>query len=210
MIVFLGPSRTICSLFENDTNIHIFTHRDTTLFVTATDTLSYVFRTETINPLDSIFISATGNIFATNRILSSHSTANLKEASFSFTWRSLCEDLKRGTDTLQFHLLVRDNECPQSRTQKAVINIVVIPPPPDPAPVMQCTRTTGSNSVLVRWNKPASHGKYFSQYVLLRKNVNGTWDQLATVPADSALVYEDINAFANERKQHLLFFVCHQ
>ncbi|MES2778479.1 MAG: hypothetical protein V4651_01160, partial [Bacteroidota bacterium] len=48
------PSRNICSLFQNDTTQSIFSHRDTILYVTATDTLTYTFYSETINPLDSL------------------------------------------------------------------------------------------------------------------------------------------------------------
>ncbi len=128
------------------------------------------------------------------------STANLKIASYSFRWRSLCDDLNRGTDTIVLQLLVRDNECPQSRTQKATVKIIVVPPPVDPPPVMQCTRSMGTNSVLVRWIKPAAPGKYFSHYVLMRKNANNTWDQLAIVTHDSALVYEDNTALENEQR----------
>lgn len=192
-------SRNICSLFQNDTTQSIFLHRDTILYVTATDTLSYTFYSETINPLDSVFISAGGNIFATNRLLSFNATANLQVASYSFNWRSLCDDLKRGTDTIVLQLLVRDNQCPQSRTQKASVKIIVVPPPVDPPPVMQCTRSTGTNSVVVKWSKPAKQNKYFSHYVLVRKNADGTWDRLAEVTHDSAFQYADNNAINNEQ-----------
>lgn len=191
------PSRNICSLFQNDTTQNIFNHLDTILYVTATDTLSYTFITETINPQDSVFLTAGGNIFATNRLLSFHATAGLQKASYSFNWRSLCDDLKRGTDTIVLQLQVRDNECPQSRTQKANVKIVVVPPPVDPAPAMQCIRSTGPNSVLVKWSKPAAHSRYFSHYVLVRKNADGTWDQLTTVTHDSAFVLEDKNSVNN-------------
>ncbi len=193
------PSRNICSLFQNDTNLALFNHADTILYVTATDTLSYVFNTESINPFDSVFISAGGNIFATNRVLSFQHIAGLQKATYSIAWRSLCDDTKRGTDTILLQLLVRDNQCPQSRTQKATVKIIVLLPPPPPPPVLQCIRSTGPNSAMVRWSKPANPGKYFSRYVLLRKNTNGTWDQLAVVTNLDAFMIEDKDAINNEQ-----------
>lgn len=193
-------SRTICSIFQNDTTQAVFMQKDTILHITATDTLSYTFFSESINPLDSVFISVKGNLLATNRLLSSRLLSNLQKASYSFTWRSICDDINRGTDTLKLELFVRDNQCPQSRTQKASISIVVLPPAVIPAPVMQCVRSTGKNSSLVRWSKPTHPGKYFSQYVLIRKMPDGSWKQLATVTHDSAFVFEDTESEDNENQ----------
>lgn len=202
-----SPSRTICSLFQNDTNQSLFAYADTILYVIATDTLTYTFSAESIVPLDSVFISVGGNIFATNRVLSTQAISSLKKASYFFTWRSICDDMKRSTDTIKLQLLIRDNECPQSRTQKAEIRIIVLPPPTDFPPSMQCTRSTGVNSVLVKWNKPNPTRKYFSHYVLLRKNNNGLWKELAIVKHDSAFVFEDNEATDNVN-QNICYSSC--
>lgn len=195
--VFSTPSRTICSIFQHDSlNPAFFLTTDTTLFVFATDTLSYLFEANTTNPGDSIFLSLTGNLFSSLRVLSATVSPPAEhKATLNLKWRSICDDVKR-TDTFYVDLQIRDNQCPQARTAKAKIRIVVLAPPADPAPVMKCTRAIDSRTVLVRWEK-LSVSKYFSHFVLIRKNVDSSWTPLADVYHDTAFSFTD-NAEHNE------------
>jgi gliding motility-associated-like protein len=189
-------SRTICSLFPSDSSF-ILT-KDTTLFVTATDTLDYTFMARTQNPGDSVFLTPTNNnLLTTGRVLFSKTTPEGKIATYSFKFRTLCEDIKR-TDTFFVEIFVRDNQCPQSKTTTARVRFVVTPPPIDPAPVMRCIRNTNTHEALVRWEKPTT-GRYFSHFVLIRQNADGSWIKLTDVYSDSALSYIDNTAVNNEK-----------
>lgn len=191
-----ATSRTICSMYQSDSSFLLT--KDTTITVFATDTLDYTFTANTNNPQDSVFLTLTNNnILATGRVLSTKMTPGISTASYNFRFRTLCDDTKR-TDTFFVELMVRDNQCPQSRTTNARIRILVTGPPIDPAPVMRCIRNNTSHQALVRWEKPTV-GKYFSHFVLLRKNGDGSWTKMADIYSDSALSYLDNTAINNEK-----------
>ena len=192
------PSRLICSLFQYDTLLSpIFkSTRDTILFVIATDTLTYQFVAQTVDVQDSMFISVSGNMFAQNKLITSSVNNGLGQATFQFSFKSLCDDVNR-LDTFTIDLFLRDNQCPQSRTQRNSIKIVVIPPPAYNPPTLKCTRSVSNNSVLVRWDKTVT-GKYFSHFVLLKKSPSGVITAIATVKSDSGLAFTDTEADDNE------------
>jgi gliding motility-associated-like protein len=192
------PSRYICSLYQYDSVNNIFTiPNDTLIYMTATDTLDYIYEAETVNRADSVFISASGSVFATNRVISFVNQPDTRRSTYRIRWRSACDDLNL-TDTLTIHFLVRDNQCPQSRTKQSRLRIIVLPPPLMHPPPMRCTRNTGPNSVLLRWRQPAVNKRYFSHFVLLRKNADGTYTDIANIPDDTTLSFEDKTAFNNE------------
>lgn len=191
------PSRFVCSLYPYDSADHIFNvPNDTVLYITATDTLDYTFKAETQNTEDSVFITATGSVFTTNRVLLFSHQPKAHKANYRIVWRSACDDLK-SPDTLTVRFLVRDNQCPQSRTKQSLLKIIVVPPPVADPPQMKCTRNTGPHSVLVRWSKPTVN-RYFSHFVLLRKNADGSFTEIQKIYHDSALLFEDKTAFNNE------------
>jgi gliding motility-associated-like protein len=190
------PSRVTCSLFQNDSLAPPFTYTDTTLFVIATDTISYTFEASSVDPQDSVFISAGGNILTSGRIISSSLEPGLGKVKYTFSWRSICDDIKR-TDTFRYDLLIRNNECPRSRTQIAHVKVVVLPPPVDPSPIMKCTRSVDDKQTLVRWLK-TTPGKYFSHYVLIRKNPDGTWTELTKVFNNDPFIFSDNTSIDNQ------------
>jgi gliding motility-associated-like protein len=193
------PSRTICSLYPYDSAAAIFKLPvDTILYVTATDTLNYTFKAETINPQDSAFISMSGNIVSTNRVLSIQAKPQRGLATFSFQWKSICEDVTIA-ETLYVSFFVRDNMCPQSRTVVKKIPIIVIPPPPIAAPIMRCIRPLNSNSALVRWEKPNINKRYFSHFVLIRKDAQNNWTELKKVYSDDAFEITDLASINNSQ-----------
>lgn len=189
-----NPSRLICSLFQYDTTITptFKTTVDTTLFVNATDTLLYRFSAFTNDPLDSIFLNVSGNCLSQNRLLTQEQIYGLHEAAFKFSLVGLCSDIGR-TDTLKVDIFLRDNQCPQSKTLRAHIKIVVTPPPTDPPPTLKCTRDLNEQTLLIRWDK-TNVSRYFSHYVLIRKTPAGLFETLAKVYADSAFNFIDNKA----------------
>jgi gliding motility-associated-like protein len=191
------PSRYICSLYPFDSADHTFeAPSDTTVYITATDTLDFIFTAETMNPDDSVFITATGSVFQTNRVILLAHEPKPHRSDYHIIWRSSCDDLA-ANDTFTIVFLIRDNQCPQSRTKQSTLKIIVTAPPLIAPPVMKCTRNTGTNSVLVRWEKPTLNKRYFSHFVLLRKNADGTTTEVTTVYNDSALIFEDKTALNN-------------
>jgi gliding motility-associated-like protein len=193
------PSRSICSIYEDDpmNPVFMFT-RDTTLFVTATDTISYSFEAVSLNAQDSVFLTVTGTLPVHPRLLNGRVTADQQKAAYTFRWYSDCDDTKR-TDTLVADIFIRDNQCPQARTQKARVRVVVTHPPVVSAPPLKCVRNIGTDQTLIRWEKPVVD-KHFSHFVLIRKNPDGTWSQLGTVSNDSILSFTDSNAPGNEQQ----------
>jgi gliding motility-associated-like protein len=192
------PSKYVCSLYPYDSADHLFeAPNDTLVYLTATDTLDFTFTAETINPSDSIFITASGNVFQTNRVLSTFHQPKLNRSDFHLVWKSSCDDLDL-TDTLTVRFLIRDNQCPQSRTKQTQLKIIVLPPPLYNPPIMKCTRNTGKDGVLVRWGQLAIPNKrYFSRYVLIRKNPDGSLTELAGSSSDTAFSFIDNNATDN-------------
>jgi gliding motility-associated-like protein len=193
------PSRFVCSIFPYDSANHIFeAPNDTLVYITATDTLDFTFKASTFNIEDSIFISTTGTAFQANRIIAIEHHPAPHSATYHIQWRSACEDVQV-TDTLAFHFLVRDNQCPQSRTKQSIVKIIVLPPPIMDPPTLKCTRHISKDGVLVRWEKPTINSKrYFAHFVLIRKNADGTITELATIESDSGLSYIDNTALDND------------
>jgi gliding motility-associated-like protein len=192
-------SRNVCSINPNDstTNNDLFDiPSDTIIYVYATDTLNYTYTAYTKNSEDSIYISASGSLIETNRVFFLTHIPNKQTATFRLSWKSLCEDIDPD-DTLTIHFIVRDNQCPQPRTKQSKIKVIVLPPPINPPPVMRCTRNTGTNSVLVRYEKPIIENRYFSHFVLIRKNMDGSFTELSKIYNDNALSFNDPNASNN-------------
>lgn len=190
-------SRTVCSMLPNDSSNPVFTFtRDTTLYIVATDTLSYTFNVSTNSLTDSVYIhQVSGTLLNTNRILEGNIVNQAKGAQYNFKWKSICDDVH--TDTFRLNIMMRDNQCPQARTNIARIKIVVIPPPLFDPPSMQCTRSIDQQTVLVRWDKTTVNSRYFSHYVLIRKNANGTITPITSSYTNNAFFYNDPQAFNN-------------
>ncbi len=190
-----APSRMMCSLSPGDSTLPVFNvATDTLLYCIATDTLDFTFIAKTFGTPDSVFVAGvSGSLFATGRVLLSASTNDLRKAILHLQWRSLCGDIG---DTFDVSVLLRNNQCPQSQTQTVRIRILVTLPPAEAPPVMQCTRSIDSRSVLVRWSKP-THSRYLSHYVLLRHNPDGSYTHLAQTSSTEAFGFTDNQSLDN-------------
>ena len=175
------PSRSICSMYPEDTatsSAFIFT-KDTTIFVIASDTLLYQTIVYNVLPNDSVQMQMSGNLNVTNRIIAQTIQDKTGSSTYDLSWVSKCEDIDR-KDTLFVNLFIKDNQCPTPRYANAVIKIVVIPPPSDTGIGLRCVRNINQNEVSVGWNA-SQPGKYFSHWVLIRKNPDGTIIELDKV-----------------------------
>lgn len=166
-------SRIICSLFRSDTSttpVFRFT-KDTTVKVFAFDTLDYTTVIEAIDPKDSVYIQVEGTMLGNANLLSHKLENKLSKATLHVQWIAKCEGLN-AADTPYLHFYVKDNQCPSPRTSNGIVRIVVIPPPQNMPPALSCIKYIDDRTVEVKWKK-APVNKYFSRFILLRRDETG-------------------------------------
>ena len=189
-------SRTICSLFKNDTTTSpIFSlTKDTLIKVYAFDTLDYSTTIYTVDPKDSVYIEYQGSMIGNSKLLSIQTQNNLSKATLNFRWNALCDGLS-STDTPYLRFYVKDNQCPSPRTNNGLIQILVVPAPQN-IPTLHCVKFVNDNAVEIKWDS-VSVNKFFKQFLLLKKSSNSTISTLTSTANSNSFIYQDNAALQN-------------
>ncbi|MFI5222608.1 MAG: gliding motility-associated C-terminal domain-containing protein, partial [Bacteroidia bacterium] len=190
-------SRIICSMYRNDTAISpAFSFvKDTIVKVYAFDTASYTTSIFAIDSKDSVYVQCIGNVFGSPKLLSFQSQNGLSKATIKFTWSSPCDGITT-VDTPYILFYVKDNQCPQPRTNNGRIQIVTLPPPLNEPPVLSCIKFLDANTLQIKWPKTFVN-KFFTKFFLLRKTPDGKIAPFTSVSNGNAFSTNDNNAFGN-------------
>ncbi len=189
----IDTSRTVCSLFKEDTARvpGFYLSKDTVIEIIAGDTAHISYTITDTDSKDSVFAQLSGPLLSNNRLFKLSKTDSLSRASVRFSYYANCNDVLN--NDLVMNVYVQDNQCPQPRNILGKIRLKVIVPPAGLPPVLPCVRRLSSNSIQVRW-KATSVNKYFSHFVLIRKNPNGSFKELAKVFNAADFTYTDNDA----------------
>ncbi len=155
--------------------------KDTTLFVIATDTLSYTFDITDLNS-DSIAITAIVsellNILPPNQptIVELQNKAGLIRVNVK--WTAPCN---KTNDTIVTLFKLRDYACRTSDTSSGKITIIV-KPIPEPVIDLACAIRSGESDMLLRWDNSWTtnpDSKYIGAVKLYRNKSGGSFDSIA-------------------------------
>ncbi|MBI1221777.1 MAG: hypothetical protein GC180_04155 [Bacteroidetes bacterium] len=171
---------------------------DTTLTITALDTL--VFRTiaSDADEFDSLFITFSGEAVNGSNFPAPHIEPDqnvgvgVQQVFEDFTWISGCQHL--GLDTIRIKVLVRDNGCPQPKSDSAEIKIVILPPPPPNPPGVICMTFITNDRLKLTWDIADTSG-YLKYYILFRSVDGGTFEAIDTIYGNQKAEYVDATAF---------------
>ena len=157
----------------------------------------------TDNSKDSIYFSFSGDIFGPGGAISPP-YATLKRDSGvgkitqQLCWQTTCNDAS--TDTYFVDLIARNNGCPIPQIRTVRTKIVISPPPVPAPPEVFCGNVANQNSYTISWSK-TSYNKYFTHYILVRINPDGTQKSLDTITRYTTLnYYTDTTAYNNDSK----------
>ncbi len=194
-------SRTVCSVFKEDTNLvpGFYYSKDTVIDVVAGDTVSIEYVIEDSDNKDSVFSQLSGKLLTHPRLLSITKTDSLALSRIKLSFRSLCDDVN--VDTLDLYVYIQDNQCPQPRNALGRIRINVIVPPGGSPPPLPCLKKLSNSSIEVRWSK-STVNKYFAYYVLIKQKPDGTFEELAKIFHDTAFRFTDANTPENLTKNY--------
>ncbi|MEI6507933.1 MAG: gliding motility-associated C-terminal domain-containing protein [Bacteroidota bacterium] len=190
-------SRVVCSLYKTDTAVNqVFSFtKDTIIKVSAFDTLSYTAQMSSIDPKDSIFLQTTGSVFGNPKLIYYSSSTNLSKGTISFKWTTSCDDI-HSTDTPYIKFYMKDNQCPTPNSNSGTIKIVVVPPPLNAPPLIECVKFIDNNTVEIKWPQSVAN-KYFRKYTLIKKLPNGTFQNMLNVTNTNAFSIQDAAAINN-------------
>ncbi len=177
--------------------------QDTTLFVTATDTLSYTFDITDINS-DSVAIkdieSDLLNLLAPHKPIITELLNQKGLIRVNIKWTAPCNKAK---DTVIINLKLQDFACRTSDTSSGKITIIV-KQVPEPVVDLACIIRSGENDMLLRWDnnwQTNPDAKYISKITLYRNSQGGNFDSIVQF-AKTDLVYAymdknlvDLNTF---------------
>lgn len=149
--------------------------QDTTLIITASDSLVYLFNATDANS-DLIRVTSIGGRIAgfappyTPSLTTLSSSAGLLQ--MQLAWRSGCE---HANDTLVLWIGLSDNACEAEQTSVGKITIIV-KPAPTPAVNISCVKRNGLSSILFDWeNLQPENQKYIKAINVYRSKNNGTY-----------------------------------
>lgn len=194
-----GPSRTICSIFKDDTiatPAFIFS-RDTIIYINATDTLLYstdIFDTDPLDSVKVVLLNAQPGFSRFNQITTRN---NLGSSRINLELITSCDDVG---DTIFINYLVVDNQCPTPRNDLGKIRIVVLPPPTNQGPTFQCLNRINENQLVVGFAN-YEIPKYHNSLRIIRKNPDGTIVPIADNITGSSFSITD-NAPAHNTKDY--------
>lgn len=185
-------SRTVCSIFKEDTNTTpgFRYSKDSVFEVVAGDTIQFTYVVEDTDDKDSVFVQLSGPLLSHPRLMAVAKTDSLAKSTVTGRFRTLCDDITNSNLILSVY--IQDNQCPQPRNARGQVRIKVIMPPTGTPPTLPCLRKLSNNSVQVRWGKSVVN-QYFSHYVLLRRNPDGSITKMDTVAHDTAFNTIDNN-----------------
>jgi len=194
--IVADSSRTICSLFKNDTSTTpVFTFiKDTIIKIYAFDTLNYTTTIGAIDPKDSVYIQCMGSMIGSSKLLSLQIKNNLSVATLTIKWNALCDGLN-STDTPYLRFYAKDNQCPSPRTINGMIRVLVIPAPQN-IPTLHCIKFINENAVEIKWDS-VSVNKFFNRFVVLKKSIDGTIKPITSVSNSKSFSYQDNTALKN-------------
>lgn len=155
--------------------------KDTLLYVTATDTLSYTFDITDTNS-DSVSITdVTSELFNVPEPYTLQVKELLRQSGLirvNVKWIAPCN---RVLDTMIINFKLRDYACKTSDTSSGNITIVV-KPVPEPIVGLACAIRSGENDMQLRWDncwQTNPESKYISNITLYRNSQGGSFDSIA-------------------------------
>jgi gliding motility-associated-like protein len=185
------------AIFKIDLNSSNFApkFKDTTLIITATNTLDYDFDVTDADVTDSIVMTYTGDVFDPKKInppLASLSYSNgTGRITAHLHWQTTCGH--RDKDTFEIDITVRDNGCPTPRITKGKIKIVVNQPPLPEPPAIFCLERLNDHTVRLNWDEIASN-PFLANYKLVKVLPNGGGDTVVKViTSQSDKSYTDVD-----------------
>ncbi len=192
-------SRTVCSLFKNDTSTtpaFIFS-KDSIVNVYAMDTLNLTTYIYSVDDKDSVFIQCDGNIFSNSKLVSFSTKNDLSKATITLRWIASCN----GIDTPYLRFYVKNNQCPSPQTNSGLIRIVTIPPPQNSPPNLSCVKYIDNNDVEIKWEQ-SNVNKFFKKFILLKKSPDGSIKTFVDVLNSNSFLTEDNSAIGNLKNNY--------
>jgi len=178
-------SRIICSKYKEDTasTIGFRIHNDTILYMAAFDTITFQDTVYDSDNADSVYVELNGSLLKSPRTNIIDNSSNLGLSTYGFKYTPNCDDITKD-DTITLDVFSYDNQCPSPRTIHRKVRIVVFSPPLINPPSLRCIRKVNEDEVAIRWlNIPVN--KYFSHYIILRKNPDGSINKIAEIKSDT-------------------------
>lgn len=189
-------SRVVCSLANFSTDSFYF-DPDTVYEVIATEAFIHTQTFRAANPLDSVYIMGTsGTLAQTGRVSGRITTDSIGLARYTFSWRSICGDAIG--DTLELIVKIRNNTCPVPTISFDTIRLKVVPLPLLDPPLLQCAKVEEDGRVVVRWRVPTTLSPYFKQHVVVRRNPDYSFLQVANLTDPNTNLITD-NVVLNPR-----------
>ncbi len=178
---------------------------DTFIEAKATDTLDHPLSIIDPNEGDSVFLNYEGAIMDSSEIkgpaASIERSVGVKEFDGGFNWPTICEYAK---DTFTVELEVLDKGCPNPKSRKTKLNVVINEPPVFDPPAIFCSQVVDENTLKLRWDK-FKVNKYFSHYLLYRENPDNTKKILDTIYDPSRKSFTDTNAIDVQKQEYCYY-----
>jgi gliding motility-associated-like protein len=167
------------------------------LTVNATDTIDLEIVATDRNPNDSLYLTFKGDIFGPEgKIQAPYATLkNINgkgRVSTQLRWLTACHHASPDTQVVEIRVV--DNGCPLPRTSIAHVKIVVNPPPVVDPPKMFCMDRLTEDKVKLSWGR-FDPVKYFSHFVLYRKNPDGSDSVMQTFSSSGQTSFTDPTAY---------------
>ena len=150
------------------------------------------------NPEDSMFLTFSGTIFGNGDSdpLPPFASIDVKEGrqrlEHKFCWETTCAHIS--DEPYDVQLTVVDNGCPIAKTTIINFQIVVKPPPLMEPPAMFCLDRISPDEVSLTWGR-FDITQHFDHFVLMRRNPDGTDQQMATIDNPAVTSFNDSAAF---------------
>ncbi|MGZ5281259.1 MAG: DUF7948 domain-containing protein [Bacteroidia bacterium] len=190
----LGCNNAIFKIDLNSSN-YPPEFKDTTIILTAIDSLEYNFDIIDYDKGDSIYARAESRIFDGKLMPLPVATFNIKpginKISGTLQWQTGCEHIS--TDTYFVYIYMRDNGCPTPRTSIGVIKIVVKAPPIPAPPAMFCLNRINEYTLNLTWNEYETN-KYLKHFTLVKHWPDGKVEKVKTFNSQTDNSYTDFNA----------------
>lgn len=177
--------------------------RDTFFTIVATTNLSFTFQATDPDKYDSLFMDMQHDLFGNNSP-SINISNDLARSSLFFNWTPNCSNVS--SDTYTIKVSVRDQGCPTTDSNFALIKILVTPPPLAPNPEVVCIKFDDNGLPLISWEAFAS-SPYSVKNELLRKNPNGSITPLFTFTNIAAGSYKEKVGSDFTTKDYCYFFI---
>lgn len=178
---------------------------DTFIEANATDTLKHPLSIVDPNEGDSVFLNYEGSIMDTAEINGPSASITrdegVKQFNGGFNWPTICE---YANDTFTVELEIIDKGCPNPKSRKTKLKIVINEPPVFDPPDIFCSQVIDSNTLKLRWDE-FEVNEYFSHFLLYRKNPDNNKLILDTISDPNKRSFTDNDAIDVQKKEYCYY-----